>query len=104
MTDRFTPGGSQEAETARPADRGSRMSSIATWLLLLGGGFMACWGVLVTIALVVILFVQGPGSGGPVPFLLGAVVIGLFPIGFGAAVYHFGRQRRRQMQLTPEGE
>ena len=73
-----------------------RTTPIATRLLLIGGGFMASWGTLVTVALSVILVIQGPGPGGPIPFLLGGFVIGLTPIGLGAILLQLGRQRLRQ--------
>ncbi len=76
-----------------------RLSSKLTWALLLGGGFMGGWGTFVTVALLVILAVQGPGPGGPVPFLLGGVVIGLAPMGFGGFLFYLGRERRRESQL-----
>ena len=98
MTDRLKPDQSPQtdagdSEFAKP---GPTPIPLATRLLLLGGGFMAAWGTLVTVALLVILVIQGPGPGGPVPFLLGGVVIGLAPIGLGATLFQLGRQRQRQ--------
>ena len=77
-------------------DPPSRLSSTATWMLLVGGGFMAGWGTLVTIALLVILVIQGPGPGGIAPFLAGSVVIGLAPMGFGGFLFNTGRQRYKE--------
>ncbi len=92
MTDEFTTDSSTTKGEQPP------LSPVLTWALLIAGGFMAGWGTLVTLALLVILVIQGPGSGGPAPFLAGAVVIGLAPIGFGAILLHLGRQRRREMR------
>lgn len=105
MAHRFTPDQSHEASPgdANLAEGAPRPSPIATWLLLIGGGFMAVWGALVTLGLLVVLFIQGPGPGGPVPFFLGGVVIGLFPIGFGSAVFWLARQRRRQTRMADTG-
>ncbi len=65
---------------------------------------MASWGTLVTIALLVILVIQGPGPGGFAPFLAGSVVIGLAPMGFGGFLFHSGRQRYKESNLDSETE
>ncbi len=106
MTDRITPNRSQQTDAgdSQFAKPGPRLIPIGTRLLLVGGGFMAAWGTLVTVALAVILVIQGPGPGGPIPFLLGGFVIGLAPIGFGAILLQLGRERLRQTRAddTPE--
>jgi len=103
---RFTPNQGHETGTGDPdpAAGSPGPSPIATRLLLVGGGFLASWGALVTLALAAILIIQGPGPGGYVPFFLGAVVIGLFPTGFGVGLFLLGRQRRRQTRITPGRE
>lgn len=102
MTDRITPNQSQppDAGDSQLAKPGPRPIPIGTRLLLLGGGFMAAWGTLVTVALSVVLVIQGPGPGGPTPFLLGGFVIGLAPIGFGAILVQLGRERLRQTRAN----
>lgn len=102
MKNKITTDHGKEHGTGQLGQSQSRLSSIGTWTLLLGGGFLGCWGTFVTVALLVILAVQGPGAGGPVPFLLGSVVIGLAPMGFGGFLFYFGRQRLRENQLDSE--
>lgn len=98
MMDEITPnqGKQTHAGDSESGTPGARPVPIGTRLLLLGGGLMASWGALVTVALAVVLVIQGPGPGGPVPFLLGGFVIGLAPIGLGAILFQLGRQRLRQ--------
>jgi len=106
MTDspRSNQGGETGVADARPARSGSGPSRFVTWLLLVVGGFMACWGTLVTVALLVVFVIQGPGPGGGVQFVLGGFVIGLAPMGFGSILFQLGRQRLREARAEEEAE
>jgi hypothetical protein len=102
MKNKITTDHNRETPTSQVDTSQFKLNSKLTWALLIGGGFMGGWGTFVTVALLVILATNGPGTGGIVPFLLGSVVIGLAPMGFGGFLFHIGRQRRRESQLDDD--
>lgn len=47
---------------------------------------MAAWGAIVCVGLLFVLLAGDPGPGGPVPLVLGGLVIGVAPVLFGGTV------------------
>ena len=93
---------SRPSSQGQPAASGAGRPPLWARVMLVGGGLLAAWGALVSAGILFVLATRDPGPGGPVPFILGGIVIGFSPILCGGGLFFIALKRLRQER--EEGE